>query len=170
MKILVISDSHGRNGRMELVIEQESPLDLIIHLGDLEGGEDLLEAIAPCPVEMVCGNNDLFSLYPREKIIDVGGVRVFMCHGHNYGVSAGTQRLAQAALQHQCSLAMFGHTHCPVVEEEQGITVVNPGSISYPRQANRKPSYIIMNVEPGKKPEFTVYYMTGSPGNSMGWG
>ena len=67
MKILVISDSHGKNGRMELAIEQESPLDLIIHLGDLEGGEDLLEAIAPCPVEMVCGNNDFFPLIQGKR-------------------------------------------------------------------------------------------------------
>lgn len=71
MKILVISDSHGKNGRMELAVEQESPLDMLIHLGDLEGGEDLLEAIAPCPVEIVCGNNDFFSAYPREKVIEI---------------------------------------------------------------------------------------------------
>ncbi len=169
MKILVISDSHGKNGRMELAIEQESPLDLIIHLGDLEGGEDLLEAIAPCPVEMVCGNNDFFSPYPREKIIEAGGVRIFMCHGHNYGVSMGTERLVQIALQNQCSVAMYGHTHCPMIEEDQGVTVVNPGSISYPRQTNRKPSYMIMEVTEGEKPNFTVYYMTGSPEVPQGW-
>ncbi len=68
MKVLVISDSHGKNGRMELAIEQESPMDLIIHLGDLEGGEDLLEAIAPCPVEIVFAETMIFSrLIPVRK-------------------------------------------------------------------------------------------------------
>ena len=84
MKVLIISDSHGRNNIMDRVIEEESPLDLIIHLGDLEGGEDFLEAIAPCPVEMVCGNNDFFTPYPREKIFEIGKYRALICHGHNY--------------------------------------------------------------------------------------
>lgn len=170
MKILVISDSHGRNGRMELAIEQESPLDLIIHLGDLEGAEDLLEAIAPCPVEIVCGNNDFFTPYPREKVIEAGGVRIFMCHGHNYGVSMGLERLAAIARQHECSVALFGHTHCPVVETVDDVTVVNPGSISLPRQENRRPSYIVMNAEEGRAPDFSVYYMTApQPSGKSFW-
>lgn len=162
MKILVISDSHGKNGRMELAVEQESPLDRIVHLGDLEGGEDLLEAIAPCPVEIVCGNNDFFSPYPREKVIELEGIRIFMCHGHNYGVSMGLERLAEAARMRDCTIAMFGHTHCPVVSQVGDIKVVNPGSISYPRQENRRPSYIVMNVDENKKVSFTIYYMTSS--------
>ena len=165
MKILVISDSHGKNGRMELAIEQESPMDLIIHLGDLEGGEDLLEAIAPCPVEIVCGNNDFFAPYPREKVIEAGGVRIFMCHGHNYGVSYGTQRLAEAARQQNCQVAMYGHTHCPDIEEYGDVTVVNPGSISYPRQKNRRPSYMIMNIDDQGKTSFLLYYMTANMGS-----
>lgn len=147
---------------MELAIEQESPMDLIIHLGDLEGGEDLLEAVAPCPVEMVCGNNDFFSPYPREKVIEVCGIRIFMCHGHNYGVSMGTERLAEIARQKGCTIAMFGHTHCPVVEQDREVTVVNPGSISYPRQTNRRPSYIVMTIDEAKKASFEIYYMTAS--------
>ena len=160
MKILVISDSHGKNGRMELAVEQESPLDLLIHLGDLEGGEDLLEAIAPCPVEIVCGNNDFFSVYPREKVIEIMGLRIFMCHGHNYGVSMGTERLAEAARQRNCQIAMFGHTHCPLIRQEKDVPMINPGSISYPRQEKRRPSYIVMNIDEKKKVSFDIYYMT----------
>lgn len=163
MKILVISDSHGKNGRMELAVEQESPLDRIIHLGDLEGGEDLLEAIAPCPVEIICGNNDFFSPYPREKVIEIAGIRIFMCHGHAYGVSMGTERLEEAARRNGCTVAMYGHTHCPVIRQSGKLTVINPGSISYPRQENRRPSYIIMNVDNDKKASFTIYYMTSLP-------
>ena len=53
MRVLLVSDSHGRNQNMEKVIRKVSPVDLLIHLGDLEGSEGYLEAIAPCPVEMV---------------------------------------------------------------------------------------------------------------------
>ena len=47
MRVLLVSDSHGRNQNMEKVIRKASPVDLLIHLGDLEGSEGYLEAIAP---------------------------------------------------------------------------------------------------------------------------
>ena len=37
MRVLLVSDSHGRNQNMEKVIRKASPVDLLIHLGDLEG-------------------------------------------------------------------------------------------------------------------------------------
>ena len=39
MRVLLVSDSHGRNQNMEKVIRKVSPIDLLIHLGDLEGSE-----------------------------------------------------------------------------------------------------------------------------------
>ena len=89
MRVLLVSDSHGRNQNMEKVIRKASPVDLLIHLGDLEGSEGYLEAIAPCPVEMVAGNNDFFSRLPREKVITIGRHQIFMTHGHNYYVNYG---------------------------------------------------------------------------------
>ena len=77
MRVLLVSDSHGRNQNMEKVIRKVSPVDLLIHLGDLEGSEGYLEAIAPCPVEMVAGNNDFFSRLPREKVITIGRHQIF---------------------------------------------------------------------------------------------
>ena len=58
MKILIVSDSHGRDRYLEQVIEREKPIDMLLHLGDLEGSEDYICSIAPCPVEMISGNND----------------------------------------------------------------------------------------------------------------
>ena len=77
MKVLLVSDSHGRNQNMEKVIRKVSPIDLLIHLGDLEGSEGYLEAIAPCPVEMVAGNNDFFSKLPRGRGITISRHQVF---------------------------------------------------------------------------------------------
>ena len=45
---------------------------------------------------------------------------------------------------------MYGHTHRPVVDERGAVTLVNPGSLSYPRQNGRRPSYILMELENGK--------------------
>lgn len=98
MKALIISDSHGKNMNLDKVIKKTAPVDLIIHLGDLEGAEAYLEDIAPCPVEMVCGNNDFFTPCEKEKIIEFGKYRIFMCHGHQYSVSFGNERIKNVAM------------------------------------------------------------------------
>ena len=146
MRVLLVSDSHGRNQNMEKVIRKASPVDLLIHLGDLEGSEGYLEAIAPCPVEMVAGNNDFFSRLPREKVITIGRHQIFMTHGHNYYVNYGYGELRAAAKSRGCDYAFFGHIHRPVLDDTEEVTVVNPGSISLPRQDNRRPSYAILDM------------------------
>ena len=159
MKVLIISDTHGRDKWLNQVIEKERGLDRIIHLGDLEGAEDYLETIAPCPVEIVSGNNDFFTDYPREKIIEISGYRIFLTHGHYYGVSFGRERLAEIARMQGCQMAMYGHTHCPEIDEVEGIRVINPGSLAYPRQENRKPSYIVMETDGMGRVGFSLCFM-----------
>ena len=78
MKALIVSDTHGSHRNLERVIEKEQPLDLLIHLGDVEGGEDYIEAIADCPVHVVAGNNDFFSELPRAEEFFVGGSHIFI--------------------------------------------------------------------------------------------
>lgn len=147
MKILIVSDSHGRNNHLENVINKVSPIDLLIHLGDLGGSEDYIEAIAPCKVEMIAGNNDFFSDLDYEKIIKVGNYKIFLTHGHRYDVYCGIDRLKEKAIQHGASIVMFGHTHCPLIDVSSSIWAINPGSISYPRQVGGKPSYVIMDID-----------------------
>ena len=43
--------------------------------------------------------------------------------------------------------AFFGHIHVPVVEKEAGVLLVNPGSLAYPRQRGRRPSYAVMETD-----------------------
>lgn len=159
MRVLLVSDSHGRNQNMEKVIRKVSPVDLLIHLGDLEGSEGYLEAIAPCPVEMVAGNNDFFSRLPREKVITIGGHQIFMTHGHNYYVNYGYGELRAAAKSRGCDYAFFGHIHRPVLDDTEEVTVVNPGSISLPRQDNRRPSYAILDVNRKGDFDIEIYYL-----------
>ena len=74
MKILIISDTHGAHRNFDRVIEKEQPLDMLIHLGDVEGDEDYIPAVADCPVHMVRGNNDFFSDLPGEEEFMIGGL------------------------------------------------------------------------------------------------
>ena len=67
-------------------------------------------------------------------------------HGHNYGVSMSTDGLREEARLRGVQIVLFGHTHRPFVEEKNGIVLMNPGSLTYPRQSGRVPSYLILNI------------------------
>ena len=134
MRILIISDTHGSHRNLDEVLEREKDIDMLLHLGDVENDDDYIEAVMDCPVHIVAGNNDYFSYLPREKEIQIGKYKVFMTHGHNYYVSMNTERLRQAARQRGADIVMYGHTHRPKVDASEDVIVVNPGSLSYPRQ------------------------------------
>lgn len=149
MKILIVSDTHRKDDNLKRVIEEEKPLDMLIHLGDSEGSEVLIGEWVNegCRLEMVMGNNDFFSSLERELELELRGHRILLTHGHYYNVSLGIEGIYQEALDRECDIAMYGHTHRPFLEERGGITILNPGSLSYPRQEGRKPSYMIMYME-----------------------
>ena len=45
MKILIVSDTHAKHGNLDHVLEQAGPIDMFIHLGDVEGDEEYLDAV-----------------------------------------------------------------------------------------------------------------------------
>ena len=159
MKILIVSDTHGKEENLDRVLEEIGKLDCLIHLGDVEGQEDYIEAVAECPVHMVSGNNDFFSDLPREEDFWLEDYHVLITHGHYYGVSAGTGRLEDEAREREFDIVMYGHTHIPDLREEEDLTILNPGSISYPRQYGHKPSYIIMEIDEMGDAHYTIHYM-----------
>ncbi|SHO54122.1 metallophosphoesterase [Anaerocolumna xylanovorans] len=159
MKVLIVSDSHGRVGNLEKVIQKVAPLDLMLHLGDFESGEDYIGLLAACPVEFVAGNNDFFADAPKEKTLVLGKHTILMTHGHRYGVNFGTGRIKETALLHGADIVLFGHTHRPVIDLSTDVWAVNPGSISQPRQENGRPSYIIMDIDQKGLAHFTLNYL-----------
>ena len=159
MKVLIVSDTHRRNENYIKVLERVSPVDMVIHCGDIEGSEYLIAESAGCPVQMVVGNNDFFSDLPREKEFHIGKYKVWLTHGHNYYVFMSNENLKHEARMRGVDVVMYGHTHRPVVDIEDDIIAVNPGSLTYPRQDNRKPSYIIMDLDREGKAHFTINYL-----------
>ena len=159
MKVLIVSDTHGRDENLEIVINREAPFDMLVHCGDVEGREFYIEALAECPCSIVSGNNDFFSSLPREKEIMAGNYRVFMTHGHYYYVGSGIEDLKREALARGADVAMFGHTHIPLIEYGDGIVVMNPGSISYPRQEGKRPSYILMDIDKKGVAHYEIEYL-----------
>lgn len=159
MKILIVSDTHGHEENLEKVLEQVGHIDQFIHLGDIENQEDYMEVIAECPVHMVAGNNDFFSDLPREEEFWIGKYHVMITHGHYYGVSLDTSRLKEEALARNIDVVMYGHTHYPEIDTDDVVTILNPGSLSYPRQWGRKPSYIIMEIDSEGEAHYTIHYL-----------
>ena len=159
MKILVVSDTHGHTKNLERVLEKVGDIDLFIHCGDLEGGEDYIRALVDVPCYMVAGNNDWFSDLQREMEISVDDYRIWITHGNNYGASMGPERLLEEAAARNVDVVMYGHTHRPLIEYQDNIVIVNPGSLSYPRQNGRKPSYLIMEIDRDHEAHYKINYL-----------
>lgn len=159
MKILIISDTHRKNENYIKILKELGKLDLIIHLGDIEGSEYTIQEAAGCPVEMVAGNNDFFSDLPSEKTLQIGKYCVMITHGHRYYIGMGSEMLKKEAVAQGADIVMYGHTHRPVIDISNKIIALNPGSLSYPRQDNRKPSYIIMEIGADGEAIFKLHYI-----------
>lgn len=159
MRILIVSDTHGRHGNLDEVLEREGKIDMLIHLGDVEDDEHYIEAIAEWPVHILSGNNDFFSYLPGEKEIKIGKYKVFMTHGHGYYVSINTRRLRDEAKSRDVDIVMFGHTHKPYIDVEGDLKVINPGSLSYPRQEGRRASYVIMEINANGNADFELKFV-----------
>lgn len=84
------------------------------------------------------GNTDFGTSQVTERIVELGGKRLFLCHGHTYGVEAGLTRLYLRAKELGCHAALFGHTHVAFLDEGGEVTLLNPGSPSRPRGGSRR--------------------------------
>ncbi len=147
MKIIVVSDSHRNFAALSYVVNNNPDADLYIHLGDGENEfRDVHNEHPDKPMVFVGGNND-FGSHKQTRIIPACGYKIFCCHGHNHHVHGGLSLLLADARRNDCQIALYGHTHLYRTEIIEGIYVMNPGSLDYPRNHN-KPSYGIIEIEP----------------------
>ena len=160
MKVLILSDTHRKHDNFEKVIECEKDMDLLIHCGDLEGAEQYVDSSVDCEVKMIAGNTDYFSRLPRELEFELCGKKIWMTHGHHYRVSMDLETLEEEAFSRGVDIVFFGHTHRPVIEEGR-VTLVNPGSISYPRQNDKTPTYIVLTIDEEQEFHFELKKIEG---------
>ncbi len=159
MKVLIVSDTHSRHENLAEAIKREGRIDLMVHLGDAEGCESQIQKLVGCPLEIVSGNCDFFSSLSQEKEIEIGDSMAFLTHGHYYNVNAGIEDIQKEARGRGCGLVMFGHTHRPIIHRGKDIIALNPGSLSYPRQEGRRPSYIVMQIGDDGAEKFEIRYL-----------
>ena len=147
MRILVVSDTHGRWSRLSSAVLAQPKAEVVIHLGDGEG--DLENVRYEFPDKMmtgVSGNCDFMSRQDAIATLTLEGKRIFFTHGHIYNVKYGYQRVIEAARQREADICLFGHTHVPVAEYHDGLYLMNPGSLGQPYDGT--PTYGIIDIVP----------------------
>lgn len=135
MKILVLSDSHSSLRFMGRCVEAIRP-DAVVHLGDYyDDGEALQEAYPHIPLHQVAGNCDKYRCPANARQMlcyTLGGVVLYMTHGHSFFVKTGIGGLLAEARRQNAKGVLYGHTHIPDCHrEEDGLWVLNPGSAGY---------------------------------------
>jgi len=153
---MIVSDTHRRITNLAEALYREGNIDKLIHLGDFEGEDEVIRGMAGCEVMFVPGNNDFFSPYDKEIETQIGKYKVLLTHGHYYYVSLDLKVIKDEARARGMDIVMFGHTHRPVIEVEDDITLINPGSISYPRQADGIPTYIMLEIDDNNEFSFEL--------------
>lgn len=125
MKICVISDSHGRRGLLEKVLESEN-FNWIFFLGD--GLNDFKNTNLK-NIKKVSGNCDLFSCEAGTLIFSLNGIKIMLTHGHLFKVKAGNNELIQYAKKQGIKLVCYGHTHKESLNILDNIMLLNPGAL-----------------------------------------
>jgi putative phosphoesterase len=145
MRVGVVSDTHGSYFLLQKALEAMGGIDLLIHAGD--GADEMKRLLSEHPVrcEQVAGNCDAAPYLPTQTRFDLAGYRVFLTHGHLFGVKSGLLRIAAKGLEEEAKVVVFGHTHEPTREEYRGVLLFNPGSLS--SKAYGSPSYGLLELD-----------------------
>ena len=162
MKIMVASDIHGSAYYCQKMTEayKNSGAQKLLLLGDIlyHGPRNYLpKEYAPKKViemlnnisdEILCvrGNCDSevdqmvlkFNIMAEYAIIYDGERMIFATHGHKFNKD-NLPSLKKG------DILLHGHTHIPVNESIDGITVMNPGSVSIPKENSWHGYMIIEN-------------------------
>lgn len=146
MKIIVMSDSHGNFHVLDKIFT-EYHADYYLHLGDGERELDRIAVNYPNKqIIHVKGNCDFASFSESEIVFaPTDKCAVFATHGHKYNVKYSLEMLKDKARSVGASIALYGHTHERFCSYEDGLYIMNPGSVSCPRDG-KKPSFGIIEI------------------------
>ena len=174
MKFLIASDIHGSAYYCDLLLKaiETEKADRVLILGDIlyhgprndlpkdYAPKKVIEMLNPLKNKLLCvrGNCDTevdqmvldFPCMSDYCAMPFNGHKLFMSHGHIYGPD-------HLPVLEEGDLFLSGHTHIPATGQKDGIWLLNPGSISLPKQ-NHPRSYGILNED-----GFTVYTLNHQP-------
>lgn len=132
MKIGIISDTHIRSSAKllpNIIYEVFDGVDMILHAGDIQIDEVIIELETIATVYAVAGNNDGYDMldkYGTKRIIEVNGKRIGLTHGTSRGRTYMNAYAEFAGDVVDC--VVYGHSHKPHNEVIDGVLFFNPGS------------------------------------------
>ncbi|WP_100488761.1 metallophosphoesterase family protein [Sporolactobacillus pectinivorans] len=165
MKWLIVSDTHGLKSEVaELKNRYRGEVAAFIHCGDSELRADSPEIQDYLTVE---GNCDFPGTFPDEMIRQSGSLKFLIVHGHLLGVRNSPVNLIYRGLEEKSDIICYGHTHFAGSFKEQGMIVINPGSLRLPRNYNEG-TYVILDLSANQKEIKVNYYnFAGQPVNKF---
>lgn len=135
MKLLLVSDSHNNIDILKKIIIKHYDCDYYIHLGDSQLNKELLN-----PFISVKGNCD-YDNFPLSLDLNIEDFNIHFEHGHFINKS-----LHDYLNNINCDIFIFGHTHKKMYEKINGKIVINPGSLTRPKDCNEG-SYVILQLK-----------------------
>lgn len=159
MKIGVISDTHGY--LHPKVFEIFSGVSHILHAGDIDCEEVMIELRVIAPVTAVHGNMDdhqLAARYPEKQIVQLKGVRIGLIHGDGFPTQKRLPHLKNAFGGEKLQVIVFGHTHRPEIRRREGVLFFNPGAAGK-GEFIKAPSVGILRVKGGGDVQAEVRYL-----------
>lgn len=146
MRIVVFSDSHGNTSAISRALNAQKDARHVFFLGDcVNDVEAVCDRFPDKIFHIVSGNCDSHSFLPSTAMENLNGTLIFYSHGHPYFVKQSFVPFLQAAESRGAKIALFGHTHTPLIRYENGVHLVNPGSLSLSREGG--PSYAVIDIE-----------------------
>lgn len=159
MRIGITGDTHGSVRAIRQLVQHMPPLDLWLHTGDHAGDANLLEAYSGLKVIRVVGNCDFGSKEALpDEFLELAGHRLWLTHGHKYIERYEKADIGYWAGQYGVEVAIYGHTHVPLVDNYGEILLVNPGSPSRPR-SSFGPSFAVLELKEGQKPQAELFQL-----------
>lgn len=155
VKIGVVSDTH--NYLDPEVLRRLAGVDHILHAGDIGLPKILLQLEEVAPVTAVAGNTDEPHFrYPMTERVELGG-QTFLVH-HIVNPYALAESLQERITRERPSVVVFGHTHKPFCERQDGVLFFNPGYAGKPRFGMER-SVAVLHLAGGDiRPEYFRLY------------
>lgn len=144
MKVMILSDSHTMSKIDLLALLKHQKVDYYIHCGDIYSSYDSLNLNN---FYLAKGNNDYNKNIHNELLITIDNLKFFITHGHQYNVNHDLDLLFKMGQKKGADLICFGHTHKPFIKIKKNITMINPGSIYYPRGLYHVSTYCIYDTQ-----------------------
>lgn len=156
MKVGIVGDTHGSKKAMRLVLSVTPPVDYWLHTGDYGQDGRFLAYETKLPFLSVAGNTDPVEGRANiDELITLGGKRIWLTHGHRYMHGYQIDEIAWWARKLDVDIAVFGHTHIPLIKWYGEILLINPGSPLLPRD-EQGPTFAVLTLNEGEKPEVEI--------------